>query len=155
MTADGGCVRLAYHHRGEEDPHPGEAALNLPGDMYSHDMRRRAAEEATQGSSDEAATAGTPGRTAHQAGSLTIAIGHYTRAQGSERRPPPTSLSSPPTPGVVMPPEVLRAARRAWMAPIDGPTTGYHASTPSPRRRYYFPAPRDLRLATANGKIFA
>jgi hypothetical protein len=49
--------RLAYRHRGEENLYPADAALNLPEELYSHGLRRRAAEESSRGSFDEAVAA--------------------------------------------------------------------------------------------------
>jgi hypothetical protein len=37
--------RLAYRHRGAENLYPADAAFNRPGGLYSHGLRRRAAEE--------------------------------------------------------------------------------------------------------------
>ena len=50
-------VRFAYQARGVDGLHPMDAALNLPPELYSHAVRRRAAEHAAQGSFDEAAAA--------------------------------------------------------------------------------------------------
>lgn len=49
--------RLAYRHRGEENLYPADAALNLAEELYSHGLRRRAAEEASRGSFDETVAA--------------------------------------------------------------------------------------------------
>lgn len=39
--------RLAYRRRGEENLYPADGALNLPGEVYSHGLRRLAAEESS------------------------------------------------------------------------------------------------------------
>ena len=49
--------RLAYRHRGAENLHPADAALNLPTERHSHGLRRLAAVESTRGSYDAAAEA--------------------------------------------------------------------------------------------------
>jgi hypothetical protein len=49
--------RLAYRRRGEENLYPADGALNLPGEVYSHGLRRLAAEESSRGSFDEAVAA--------------------------------------------------------------------------------------------------
>jgi hypothetical protein len=49
--------RLAYRHRGQANLHPADAALNLPGEVHSHGLRRIAAEESARGSFGEAAMA--------------------------------------------------------------------------------------------------
>ncbi len=46
-------ARLAYGARGYPSPHPLDAALNLPEDLYSHGARRRVAEEVAKSSFDE------------------------------------------------------------------------------------------------------
>lgn len=50
-------ARFAYQARGVEGLHPTDAALNLPPELYSHAVRRRAAEQAAQGAFDETAAA--------------------------------------------------------------------------------------------------
>jgi len=52
-----GVERLAYRHRGAENLHPADAALNLPAERHSHGLRRLAAVESTRGSYDAAAEA--------------------------------------------------------------------------------------------------
>lgn len=47
--------RLGYGAEGAESLHPLDAELNLPQDLYSHELRRRAAVEVAKGSYDEAA----------------------------------------------------------------------------------------------------
>jgi hypothetical protein len=49
--------RLAYRHRGEENLYPADGTLNLAEELYSHGLRRWAAEEASKGSFDQAVTA--------------------------------------------------------------------------------------------------
>lgn len=46
--------RLGYGGEGQASLHPLDAELNLPRERYSHELRRRAAEEAAKGSFDEA-----------------------------------------------------------------------------------------------------
>ncbi len=50
-------ARFAYQARGVDGLHPTDASLNLPPELYSHAVRRRAAEHAAQGSFDETAAA--------------------------------------------------------------------------------------------------
>lgn len=47
--------RLGYGAEGTESLHPLDAELNLPAELYSHELRRRAAVEVAKGSYDEAA----------------------------------------------------------------------------------------------------
>ena len=49
--------RLAYRHRGHENLHPADAALNLPLERHSHGLRRLAAVESSRGSFDQSAAA--------------------------------------------------------------------------------------------------
>jgi len=46
--------RMGYGGEGLSSLHPLDAELNLPAERYSHELRRRAAEEAAKGSFDEA-----------------------------------------------------------------------------------------------------
>lgn len=46
--------RLGYGAEGADSLHPLDGELNLPRELYSHELRRRAAEEAAKGSYDEA-----------------------------------------------------------------------------------------------------
>ncbi len=46
--------RVGYGAEGEASLHPLDGELNLPPERYSHELRRRAAEEAAKGSFDEA-----------------------------------------------------------------------------------------------------
>lgn len=48
-------ARIAYQGRGIEGLHPMDAALNLPSEVYSHEVRRRAAEHAASASFEEVA----------------------------------------------------------------------------------------------------
>jgi len=50
-------TRFAYRHRGEENLHPADAALNLPDGLHSHGLRALAAVEASRGSFEEASDA--------------------------------------------------------------------------------------------------
>ena len=47
--------RLGYGAAGADSLHPLDGELNLPRELYSHELRRRAAEEVAKGSYDEAA----------------------------------------------------------------------------------------------------
>jgi hypothetical protein len=47
-------ARLAYRRRGETNLYPGDAALNLPCELYSHGLRQLGAIEASRGSFEEA-----------------------------------------------------------------------------------------------------
>ena len=49
--------RLAYQARGNSGLHPMDAALNLPSELYSHEVRRRVAEQAARSAFDEVADA--------------------------------------------------------------------------------------------------
>ena len=49
--------RMGYGAAGVDSLHPQDAALNLPEERYSHEVRRRVAVEATRGSFDEAVAA--------------------------------------------------------------------------------------------------
>jgi hypothetical protein len=49
--------RLAYRRKGAANLHPADGALNLPGELYSHGLRRLAAIEASRGSFEEAGQA--------------------------------------------------------------------------------------------------
>lgn len=46
--------RLGYSAEGADSLHPLDAELNLPQELYSHELRRRAAEQVAKGSYDEA-----------------------------------------------------------------------------------------------------
>ena len=46
-------ARIAYQARGVEGLHPMDAALNLPSELYSHEVRRRLAEQAAGASFEE------------------------------------------------------------------------------------------------------
>ncbi|MCP4658375.1 MAG: ISKra4 family transposase, partial [bacterium] len=46
--------RVGYGAKGSPSLHPLDGELNLPPERYSHELRRRAAEEAAKGSFDEA-----------------------------------------------------------------------------------------------------
>jgi len=46
-------ARIAYQGRGIEGLHPMDAALNLPSELYSHEVRRRVAEQAAGASFEE------------------------------------------------------------------------------------------------------
>jgi hypothetical protein len=50
-------TRWAYRRRGHPNLHPGDVALNLPGEKHSHGLRRLAAIEAARGSFDGAVDA--------------------------------------------------------------------------------------------------
>lgn len=49
--------RIAYRSLGRSNVHPLDAALNLPGEKYSHGLRKLAAAEAARGSHEAAAAA--------------------------------------------------------------------------------------------------
>lgn len=50
-------TRMAYRRKGQPNLHPTDGALNLPGERYSHGLRRLSAVEAPRGSFDEAVEA--------------------------------------------------------------------------------------------------
>lgn len=58
-TVFGGVTvtRMAYRRKGQANLHPADGALNLPGERYSHGLRRLSAVEASRGSFDEAVEA--------------------------------------------------------------------------------------------------
>jgi hypothetical protein len=49
--------RLAYRHRGHQNLHPADAALNLPVERHSRGLRRLATTESTRGSFEQAGAA--------------------------------------------------------------------------------------------------
>jgi hypothetical protein len=114
-----GVHRLAYRHRGEENLYPADAALNMPGELYSHGLRRRAAEEASRGSFDEAVAAIERSTGQHvpkrQVEELTkrAAADFQAFYDGAERAEAATSdvlVISADGKGIVMRPDALRPA---------------------------------------------
>ena len=114
-----GVERLAYRHRGEENLYPADAALNLPGELYSHGLRRRAAEEASRGSFDEAVAAierGTgqhvPKRQVEELAKQAAADfeAFYYEAGRAEAENSDVVVISADGKGIVMRPEALRPA---------------------------------------------
>ena len=125
--------RLAYRHRGEENLYPADAALNLPEELYSHGLRRLAAEEASRGSFDEAVTAigrasgqHVPKRQVEELAKRAAADfeGFY---EGNKPAPAPATdvlVISADGKGIAMRPEALRpATAKAAASKKDKPTT--------------------------------
>jgi hypothetical protein len=52
-----GVTRLAYRRRGDDNLYPGDAALNLPGELHSHGLRELSAIESARGSFEDATEA--------------------------------------------------------------------------------------------------
>jgi hypothetical protein len=111
--------RTAYRHRGEDNLYPADATLNLPDEIYSHGLRRRAAEEASRGSFDEAVAAIERGTGQHvpkrQAEELVrrAAADFETFYEDAKKAPAATSdvlVISADGKGVVMRPDALRPA---------------------------------------------
>ena len=111
--------RTAYRHRGEDNLYPADATLNLPDEIYSHGLRRRAAEEASRGSFDETVAAIERGTGQHvpkrQAEELArrAAADFETFYEDAKKAPAATSdvlVISADGKGVVMRPDALRPA---------------------------------------------
>lgn len=111
--------RTAYRHRGEDNLYPADATLNLPDEIYSHGLRRRAAEEASRGSFDEAVAAIERGTGQHvpkrQAEELArrAAADFETFYEDAKKAPADASdvlVISADGKGVVMRPDALRPA---------------------------------------------
>jgi hypothetical protein len=109
--------RLAYRRRGEENLYPADGALNLPGEVYSHGLRRLAAEEPSRGSFDEAVAAierGTgqhvPKRQVEELARRAAADfeAFYEGAKRAEAGPADILVISADGKGIVMRPEGLR-----------------------------------------------
>jgi len=114
--------RLAYRHRGAENLYPADAAFNMPGGLYSHGLRRRAAEEASRGSFDEAVAAierGTgqhvPKRQVEELARLSAAgfEAFYENAERAEGAASDVLVISADGKGIVMRPDALRPATAA------------------------------------------
>jgi hypothetical protein len=114
--------RLAYRHRGEENLYPADATLNLPEELYSHGLRRRAAEESSRGSFDEAVAAierGTgqhvPKRQAEELARRAAADfeAFYDGAERTEAAATDVLIISADGKGIVMRPDALRPATAA------------------------------------------
>lgn len=124
--------RLGYSAHGEETLFPRDAELNLPPELYSHGVQRRAGEEVTKSSFDQAgaAIASTTGTTVpkRQLEELTARAamdfdGFYeTRSADSVRqagKTGPILALSTDGKGIVMRPESLREATRKAAAKRD------------------------------------
>ena len=117
--------RLAYRRKGAANLHPGDGALNLPDEVYSHGLRELAAIEAARGSFDEAkdaiersAATGVPKR---QVEALARAAAgdfdaYYERGERPAAGEGEVVVLSADGKGIVMRPEGLRAATAAKAA---------------------------------------
>lgn len=111
--------RLAYRHLGASNLHPADAALNLPGELHSHGLRRLAAIESTRGSFEDASAAierSTGVAVAkRQVESLTAAAATDVEEFYAARAPEPDASTdvmviSVDGKGIVMRPDALREA---------------------------------------------
>jgi hypothetical protein len=111
--------RLAYRHRGEENLYPADAALALPEEIYSHGLRRFAAEESSRGSFDETVAAIERSSGQHvpkrQVEELTRAAAvdfeaYYEQAKAAEATPGDVLVISADGKGIAMRPDALRPA---------------------------------------------
>jgi hypothetical protein len=111
--------RFAYRHRGHENLHPADAALNLPVERHSHGLRRLAAIESTRGSFEQAAAAITRA-TGQQVGKRQVeqlaaraavdVFEFYATARHSESTSDDVLVISADGKGIVMRPDSLRPA---------------------------------------------
>jgi hypothetical protein len=111
--------RLAYRHRGHQNLHPADAALNLPVERHSHGLRRLAAIESTRGSFEQAGAAITRA-TGQQVGKrqveeLTARAAadveeFYATAEHVEPAPDDGLVLTVDAKGIVMRPDSLRPA---------------------------------------------
>lgn len=124
--------RLGYSAHGEETLFPRDAELNLPPEVYSHGVQRRAAEETTKGSFEQAvaAIASTTGTAVPKRQMEELAAraavdfdGFYeTRSADSRReaaKTGPILALSTDGKGIVMRPESLRETTRKAAAKRD------------------------------------
>lgn len=112
-------TRIAYRHRGQANLYPADGALNLPGGLHSHGLRRLAAIEATRGSFEEAAEAIERATGTHvakrqvealaQAGAADVEDFYATRP-APEAAPDDVLVISADGKGIVMRPDALRPA---------------------------------------------
>ena len=111
--------RCAYRHRGHQNLHPADAALNLPTERHSHGLRRLAAIESTRGSFEQAAAAITRA-TGQQVGKRQVeqltaraavdVEDFYATAARSEPAADDMLVISADGKGIVMRPDSLRPA---------------------------------------------
>ena len=111
--------RLAYRHRGHQNLHPADAALNLPVERHSHGLRRLAAIESTRGSFEQAGAAITRA-TGQQVGKRQVeeltaraavdVEDFYATAEHSEPAHDDVLVLSADGKGIVMRPDSLRPA---------------------------------------------
>ena len=111
--------RLAYRHRGHQNLHPADAALNLPAERHSHGLRRLAAIESTRGSFEQAGAAITRA-TGQQVGKRQVeeltaraavdVEDFYATASHTEPAPDDVLVISADGKGIVMRPDSLRPA---------------------------------------------
>ena len=118
--------RLAYRHRGHQNLHLADGALNLPAERHSHGLRRLAATESSRGSFEQAAAAiarasgqrlgkrQVEALTARAAADVEdfYAIAEYTEAAEDGVR-----VISADGKGIVMRPDSLRAATARLLPP--------------------------------------
>ena len=111
--------RLAYRHRGHQNLHPADAALNLPVERHSHGLRRLAAIESTRGSFEQAGAAISRG-TGQQVGKRQVeeltdraaadVEDFYATTEHTEPAPDDALVLSADAKGIVMRPDSLRPA---------------------------------------------
>jgi len=111
--------RLAYRHRGHQNLHPADAALNLPVERHSHGLRRLAAIESTRGSFEQASAA-ISRATGQQVGKRQVeeltaraAVDieeFYATAEHTDPAPDDVLVLTVDAKGIVMRPDSLRPA---------------------------------------------
>lgn len=111
--------RLAYRHRGHQNLHPADGALNLPAERHSHGLRRLAATESSRGSFEQAAAAiarasgQQVGKRQVEALTARAAVDvedFYATAEYTEAAEDDALVISADGKGIVMRPDSLRAA---------------------------------------------
>lgn len=112
-------TRIAYRRKGQANLHPADRALNLPGEHYSHGLRRLSALEASRGSFDETVEAIIRASGGHvpkrQAEQLTRRAAvdfdaFYAQRQLEAADPDDVLVISADGKGIVMLPDALRKA---------------------------------------------
>jgi len=137
-------TRLAYRRKRAPNLHPADARLNLPEEVYSHGLRRRAATEAARGSFDEAVAAINRTTAARvpkrQVEALTQAASvdfeaFFDAAGCPAADPDEVVVVSVDAKGIVMRPEGLRAATAAKAAAADNKLKGRLSRGEKPNRK--------------------
>jgi hypothetical protein len=123
--------RRAYRHLGQANLYPADAALNLPTELYSHNLRRHAAEEAARGSFHEAVAAveracgqHVPKRQLEELVRRSAADfdRYYASAERQEASPGDVVVMSADGKGIVVRSEALRPATAAAATSEEGAT---------------------------------